>query len=73
MRGKLENQDLHDSARRSIYQPKIENHLNPCDINVFVRDGDTLSGAWVSNRVKVEEESNLKIKSKQMFEAAKAT
>ena len=42
-------------------------------MNLLVKDGNTLTATWVSNRVRLEEETNLKIKSKQMFEAAKQT
>ena len=46
-------------------------HLKGSDVNVLVKNCDTLSGCWVSNRVRLDEESSLKIKAKQMFEAAK--
>ena len=73
MRGKGENLDLPESTRQQIKIPKNAKHLQPFDMNLLVKDGNTLAATWVSNRVRLEEETNLKIKSKQMFEAAKQT
>ena len=47
--------------------------MNPADVNTLVKNCNTLSGAWVSERVRIDEESNLKIEAKRMFENAKKT
>ena len=47
--------------------------MKPADVNTLVKNCNTLSGAWVSERVRIDEESNLKIEAKRMFENAKKT
>ena len=47
--------------------------LRAPDVNTLVKNCNTLSGAWVSERVRIDEESNLKIEAKRMFENAKKT